>query len=166
MLTLRPTVALSRRLRLPSLGGVPNVPNRAADWCAHSFTADRFRYLFFCHTATLYPVITSARGVTDDASLIRAFQTAVRLALSTGSHAFLYERWIGPALSVQFAPISDRSLLSSINELICHAKYLLRRDELSAVELGAYLAETPMSFLGGNSPDLAFASFHPTPEPA
>jgi hypothetical protein len=114
---------------------MPVVTNPLSDWCAHEFQVSRWRYLIFCNTASLYPVVTEARGVTDEDTLIRRLLAALRLNLADGPHAFAYERWIAPGGDeVQWAPIPDRSVLGSINDLIFAAKWGLR-DGMSAVEL-------------------------------
>lgn len=157
MMTIRPTKMLARKLRLGAVpDAMPVVTNRVADWCAHEFLVSRRRYLIFCNTASLYPVVTEARGVTDEDTLVRRWQAALRLNLADGPHAFAYERWIAPCgAEVQWAPIPDRSVLGSINELIFAAKLGLR-DGMSPVELSGWLARTPLSVLGMNSPDRVF----------
>ncbi len=49
-----------------------------------------------------------------------------------------------------------RVILSSVNEMIFHAKYGLEHRDYSPVELSRWLAEIPMSAPGGNSPDRVF----------
>ena len=65
MLTIRPTKILARRLGIELPKAPPVVTNRVADWCAHEFRVARYRYLIFCNTASLYPVVMMATGVTD-----------------------------------------------------------------------------------------------------
>ena len=157
MLTIRPTKMLARRLRLGATAEImPVVTNRVADWCAHEFLVSRRRYLIFCNTASLYPVVTEARGVTDDDTLVRRLLAALRLNLADGPLGFAYERWIAPGgAEVQWAPIPDRPALGSINELVFAAKWGLI-DGKSPAELSGWLAQTPLSVLGMNSPDRVF----------
>ena len=54
---------------------------------------------------------------------------------------------------VQWAPIPDKAVLSSVNELIMQARYGMHK---SPIELSQWLAETPMKLLGYNSPDRVF----------
>ena len=157
MMTIRPTKMLARKLRLGAVpDAVPVVTNRVADWCAHEFLVSRRRYLIFCNTASLYPVVTEARGVTDADMFVMRLQAALRLNLADGPHAFAYERWIAPCeAEVQWAPIPDRSVLGSINDLIFAAKFGLR-DGKSLAEMSGRLAQTPLTVLGMNSPDRVF----------
>jgi hypothetical protein len=146
MLTIRPTLMLARRLRIDVPRTPPPVANRMADWCAHQFNV--------CHTVSLYPVITHARGVVDEASLIKRLIETLQLGLTGTELEFQYRRWIAPELAaVQWAPIPDRAILGSINELIYMAKVF---SDLSPVEIGKKLAHTPMKVLGWNSPDRVF----------
>jgi hypothetical protein len=67
---------------------------------------------------------------------------------------FHYRRWIEPeTMAVQWAPIPDKSVLSSINELILFARYGMDK---SPVELSRWLARTPMKTIGHNSPGRVF----------
>jgi hypothetical protein len=148
---------LARRLRIDVPRTPPPVANRVADWCAHQFNVGHTRYLMFCHTVSLYPVITHARGVTDEGSLIERLTEALKLNLTGAALAVQYQRWIAPAWTqVQWAPIPDRAILGSINELIYGAKVGAAWDQCSPVQLGLKLAETPMKVLGWNSPNRVF----------
>jgi len=157
MLTVRPTKTLARRLGFDVPQVPPLVANRVADWCVHEFRSGRFRYLIFCNTASLFPVVTHARGVVDDHTLIERLVSALKLMLVGGEVELQFQRWIEPELSeVQWAPIPDRAILGSINDMISMAKYALAQRDDSPVELSRWLAQSPMSVLGGHSPDRIF----------
>jgi hypothetical protein len=103
---------------------------------------------------SLYPLVTHSRGVTDESSLIRRCADTLEQQLTGTALEFQYRRWIAPALgAVQFAPIPDRAVLSSINELVLMSRHGM---DLSPAELGPWLAETPMKALGHESPDRVF----------
>ncbi len=123
----------------------------------HEFGIARCRHLIFCHTASLHPVVTYGRGVTDDALLIGRFIDALNLNLVGSELEFQVQRRIVPALGrIPWAPIPDRSVIGSINEPIFQAKVPAPRGEYSPVELGKMLAQTPLGILGMNSPERAF----------
>ncbi len=91
-----------------------------------------------------------------DRRLVRRLITTLWLNLADGPHRFAYERWIAPGgAEVQWAPIPDRMVLGSINDLIFAAKYGLVNGK-SPADLSGWLAETPISVLGMNSPDRVF----------
>jgi hypothetical protein len=128
MLTLRPTKMLAKRLGIAVPAVPPPVANRVADWCVHEFRDRGWRYLLFCHTATLYPLVIPARGVTDDDSLIKRSIEAMKTCLLGTELEFAFERWIVPELgAVQYAPIPDKAVLSSMNETIMRARSPARR---------------------------------------
>jgi hypothetical protein len=147
MLTIRPTKMLARRLGITLPEAAPVVANRVADWCVHDFRVGRYRYLIFCNTASLYPVVMLARGVTDDHRLIRRLLGGLQVCLVGTPMEFQFHRWI----------VSGKSILGSINDLILQARYGLENRDYSPVELSRWLAETPMSALGMNSPARVFA---------
>ena len=157
MLTLRPTKMLAKRLRIAVPAVPPPVANRVADWCVHEFRDRGWRYLLFCHTATLYPLVIPARGVTDDDSLIKRSIEAMKTCLLGTELEFAFERWIVPELgAVQYAPIPDKAVLSSMNETIMRARYRLEGE--APAELSRWLAVAPLKALGYESPDRAFRS--------
>ena len=148
---------LARRLAIALPQTPPPVANRVADWCAHEFRVGRYRYLIFCNTATLYPVVCHARGVADDHSLIERLAETLRLNLTGADLAHQFKQRIAPELAaVQWAPIPDRSILGSINEMIYMTTVALVEENKAPEELSRWLAETPMSALGGNSPKRVF----------
>ena len=157
MLTIRPTKMLARRLGIELPETVPVVANRVADWCVHEFRVGRYRYLLFCNTASLYPVVMLAKGVTDDQKLIRRLLGGLQVCLVGAKLELQFQRWIRPEpIATQWAPIPGKSILGSLNDLIVQARYGLESRDYSPVELSRWLAKTPMSALGGNSPDRVF----------
>jgi hypothetical protein len=159
MLTLRPTKMLARRLKLEVPAVPPPVANRVADWCAHEFTAQRYRYLLFWNTAAFYPVLVRGSGVRDDHDLIRRLEEGLKLVMGGTELEFHYQRWIAPEFGeVQSAPIPSRSVLGTMNDLMQMAKYYLEFRDESPVEISHRMAEAPLSALGMNSPDRAFRS--------
>lgn len=154
MLTLRPTKMLARRLRLEVPATPPPVKNRLADWCVHEYRDRGYRYLMLLNTASLYPLVTHARGVNDETSLIQRCIEAMNINFSGTDLEFQYQRFIVPELmSVQWAPIPDKAVLSSLSEMIMHSRYGLDK---SPVELSCWLARTPMKAIGYNSPNRVF----------
>lgn len=157
MLTIRPTKMLAKRLRLEVPSVPPPVANRVADWGAHEFRVGHYRYLIFFNTASLYPVLTHGKGVTDEHDLITRLADSVKLVMCGTELEFHYQRWIAPELGeVQFAPIPDRSIMGSMNDLISMAKYHLAYRDESPVELSLKLATSPMGIFGMNSPGEVF----------
>ena len=157
MITIRPTKVLARRLGITVPLVPPPVSNRVADWCAHEFRFSRYRYLIFCNTASLYPVVMLATGVTDGEKLMMRMLGGLQTCLKGGALEQQFQQQIlpaGPAL--QWAPIPDRSVLGSINELVFLAKCFLEARGDGPEELSRRLAHTPMMAMGGKSPEWIF----------
>lgn len=157
MLTIRPTKMLAKRLGIEVPPVPPLVTNRVADWCAHEFRVSRHRYLIFCNTASLYPVVMMASGVTDGPKLAARLMGGLQTCLRGGEWESQFQRRIlveGPF--IQWAPIPGKALLGSINELVFAAKIGLQSREYGPEELSRWLAQTPMTVLGGKSPDRVF----------
>ncbi len=163
MLTLRPTKALAGRLDIQLPATAQPVTRPFADWCVHRFRAERFEYLVFVNTVSLLSVVTPARGVTDEGSLIERLVVSLREYCRFSGREFLFEQLIAPETgSVEFAPIGGRPLLSSINELVFHAGYHLAHGD-SPTAASERLNEIPMKFAKMNSPGRAFAAMAAAP---
>lgn len=148
---------LARRLGIELPKAPPVVTNRVADWCAHEFRVSRHRYLFFCNTASIYPVVMMATGVTDGPKLAARLLGGLKTCLRERDlEAQFHHRIIVEGPFVQWAPIPGKSILGSINELVFAAKLGLESGEYSPEELSRWLARTPMKVLGMNSPDRVF----------
>ena len=136
---------------------MPETTNWVADWCVQDFSAGRIRYLLFVNTASLYPVIVHARGLNSLDRLVNAFETGLRQTLQGTLAENHLKRWILPELSkVELGRIPGRSLLGSTNDFIRMAYFHLHEDGLSLEETSRELAQAPMSYLGGKSPDRVF----------
>lgn len=148
---------LARRVGVDVSSTIPTIVNRAADWCAHEFRAGRFRYLMLCHTASLYPIVAPLQGVTDAPSFVGRAKEMLRQTLTGGVLGNIHEERIGPEWGeVRYAPIPDRAVLGSMNDLIHAARFGLTEQGLRVEDLPAWLAETPLSILGMNAPDRVF----------
>lgn len=157
MLTIRPTKMLARRLGIEVPSALPEVTNRVADWCAHEFKVSRVRYLIFCNTASLYPVVMKAAGVTDGMELAARMMGGLQTCLIGGDLAAQFEQRILTEMPlVQWAPVPGRSILGSINDLVFQAQCGIEDGVEGPLELSRWLARNPMSVLGMNSPDRVF----------
>jgi len=163
VLTLRPTKVLAGRLDIQLPATTQPVTRPFADWCVHRFRAERFEYLIFVNTVSLLSVVTAARGVADEGALIERLVTALREYCRSSGRDLQFEQLIAPETgSVEFAVIGERSLLSSINELVFHAGYHLAHGD-SPMAVSDRLNEIPMKFVEMSSPGRAFAAMAADP---
>lgn len=158
VLTVRPTKMLARQLGINMPAELPPVSSRVADWCAHSFTFGRRRWLVFCNTASLYPVFAHAWGVNDGESLVRRLGGMVNQVLQENGHADQAKRFESELSVVQWAPIPGRSVLGSMNDLVYLAGAWLDDPAIAPAILSSKLGQTPMSALGMNHPAQALAT--------
>jgi hypothetical protein len=150
---------LARRLGIELPDRMPEVRDRLADWCVHEFRAGRRGYLLLCHTGSMFPVVALLRGVTDGTGLKQRMVEALRDTLTGPVLGPLFSKDIEPRLAeVQFAPVPDRSVTGTMNDLIFAAKVGLN-EGMSVPELSPWLAVTPLSILGMNSPDRVIGRF-------
>jgi len=157
MVTIRPTKMLARQLgiTLPKLP--PPVPDRIADWCAHSFATGDQNWLVFCNTTSLYAVFAKADGVTDGESLARRLGGMVLQVITANGFSTQARAFKAALTEYQWAPIPDRSVLGSINELIYLADPLFDDPHLTPGSLAERVSNAPMSAIGMNSPKKVFA---------
>lgn len=158
MITLRPTKTLARQLRISLPAVPPPVPSRVADWCAHIFEWHDGPMLIFCNTASLYPVLASANNVSDGESLARRVGGMVPRVLKENGFLAQMKCFEAELTDFQFAPVPDRSVLGSINELLLLAQAHLGDSRLNPWTLSQRLGKTPMSALGMKNPARALAS--------
>lgn len=156
MLTIRPTKMLAKKLGIILPDSPPPVASRLADWCVHEFSFERQRWLMFCNTASLYPVVAKGRGVVDGETLGRRLGGMLGEVLKENGSP---SQWalIEPQLhEAQWAPIPGRSVLGVINEMIFLACAHLEDKSMTPAKLAHRLAKTPLTTLGMNSPDRVF----------
>jgi hypothetical protein len=165
VLTIRPTKMLAKRLRLEVPAAIPVVTNRLADWCAHEFRLGRYRYLMFCNTASLYPVVMQATAVTNGLKLVARMMGGLQTCLKgDGLEKIFRERIVTEMPEMQWAPIPGPSVLGSMNDLIYMAKCQLADGVDSPERLSLRVAGTPLSIHGMNSPENVFRKLGGLPE--
>jgi hypothetical protein len=136
--------------------------NPYTDWSAHLFTADRMQYLIITNTASLYSIISYARGMTDMDSFIKYSLGYMAEYLSGDGFGFQFRRLIVPnAKETVFSKLLDRRVISSINELIRIAKFYLIEDGLSPFDASQGINDIAMSCINYDKPKEAFIKMKP-----
>ena len=149
---------LARELGISLPATPPVIPSRIADWCVHRFRYGRKNWLIFCNTASLYSICAGASGVTDGESLARRAGGMIPLVLGKNSFGSQAEKFTAELTEFQWAPIPDRSVLGSMNDLIYMATGYLEDPEILPETLADKLGKTPMSALGMNHPTRVFGT--------
>ena len=137
---------LNAKLKAGTLAALPLDENPLADWSSHLFTADRTRYVIVCNTKSLYSTVMYAKGITNENTFIIRALSCVREFMQDDGHASAYERIIAPAsASVRFTSALNRSVTSSLNDLVYVASVWLTEGEISPHDVGFKLNITPFS---------------------
>ncbi len=157
VLILRPTLELATRLKLDPLCDLPLAGQPIADWCVRDFKCGRIAYLMFSNTVSLFSFVTPRRGVTNAKSLRTTFATAIHQNLDRVEHGQQHASGILAALTdCQFSRCYDRSVISSINDLMQMTKVHLEYGDTIAM-ITPRLNQTPMSLLNMDHPARRFA---------
>ncbi len=154
-MVFRFTKNAAKKLKLPPLTTVGPSPDLFYEWFVNVFhTSQRYKYFIITNAATLYSVIIHGKGVVDDSILYRDFFSMLELLLKDNECEFIYKRFIEPNKNgMTLSNTNNRSILSSMNDLIINSKYALDQDGLSPFEASKEINEMPMGFIHMESPD-------------
>jgi hypothetical protein len=126
---------LSEKIKAGTLAALPLHDNPLTDWSAHLFRAGRTQYILLSNTQSLYSLMISGKGITNDSQFIGSALSGIRESMQGDGQGAAYERFIAPASgSVQFAKALNRSVTGSINDMTQHAAFWLTEGELSPFE--------------------------------
>jgi hypothetical protein len=146
----RSSQKLNAKIKAGPFGALPLGENAFADWSAHLFTADRTQYIILSNTKSLYSTLLYGAGITYDGRFINRALDSIREFMEGDGQAFAYHRFIVPSCgTVRFAKALNRSVTSSINDLIFHATVWLTEGEMSPYDVGFKLNDIPFSSLAG-----------------
>jgi len=149
----RLTHKLAKKIGIVRLKFLPLNCNPYIDWTAHLFTAERVQYIVVTNTTSLYSLVMCGRGITDDNEFIQRTLSFMRDIMTDNGCEFIFRRLIVPHTGrIRFSKATNRRVIGSMNELIFEAKLYLVERQLSPFETSRKINETPMSYLGYNSP--------------
>jgi hypothetical protein len=153
---------LARKIREADLPSAPLDPNPFADWTARLFIAERTQYILASNTASLYSAVFYGKGITDDNRFIHGVIDSIRDIMRHDGLDQAYERCLAPETGqALFSKTINRSVISSMNEMIFRAKWHLADDEMSPFDVALRLNETPMSYVKYRYPRDVFAAMAP-----
>ena len=137
---------LAAKLKVTPTKVLPLDENPFADWSGHVFTADRTQFVIVTNTASLYSTVLCGRGIPSDSHFIERSLSSLREFMEDDGLSFIYQRLIAPGSStVQFSKALNRSVTSSMNDLIVHAKMWLTEGALSPHDTAFKLNDIPFS---------------------
>jgi len=156
---IRLSQKLGQKIKESPTRTLPLDANPLADWSAHVFTADRAQYVLLTNTAALYSALIHGAGITSDNRLFDRGREALRELMTYDGLEFLYMRLVAPTTeTVRFSKSLNRSVTSSMNDLVRVAKLMLIQDKLSPYDVALRLNEMPMSAIRYANPREALKS--------
>lgn len=119
----RLTQKLARKIKVEPVDARPPHENPLLDWTANLFMVSRRQCILLTNSRTLYSVVFRGKGVSDEKTFVGQSMTALDQCLTHDGILGLYDAEMEPALgSPEFCKASDRSVLSSMNQLVFYAK--------------------------------------------
>ncbi len=154
---MRITAKLGKKIGHTPSQVLPLAANPFTDWTANVFFAERTQYIIITNTATLYSGVMYGKGVTDNSIFLQRVMNTLFDTLHSDGFGFIFERLIAPdASKVFFSKSLSRAVTGSMNDLIFQARCCLVDADLSPFDLSFRLNETPLSYIGHDSPREAF----------
>ena len=141
---------LNSTIKAGSLVDLPLDDNPFADWSAHLFAIGRTQYILVSNTKSLYSTMMPAKGINDEDTFIERTLENLREFLADDNQQAIFRQFIAPATGkVQFAKALNRTVTSSMNELILSATAWLE-DGISPYEVGFRLNTVLLSAIAPN----------------
>ena len=151
---LRLSQKLNSKIKAGKLGEVPLDENPFADWSAHLFVVNRTQYIILSNTASLYSCVMHGKGSSNDGRFIERAHSTIREFMEADGMSEIYQRFVAPSSeNVMFAKAFNRSVTSSMNELVRFATDLLMEDELAPHEVGFKVNNFLLSAIATCKPD-------------
>ena len=149
---------LSQRLNQKIKAGIPDVlplhENPFVDWSCHIFPANRSQYILLCNTKSLYSCVMPAKGITNQKRFAENAMNCVRDFTADDANQWAFRKFIAPEYeTVQFSKAFNRSVTSSMNQLIEYAQDLLIEDEMHPHEVGFKLNDFLLSSIAEKKSD-------------
>lgn len=151
---MRLTQKLAKKVKVGLTESLPLHPDPLADWSANLFTMQRYQFIMFTNTATLYSAVIRGAGVNDGESLVAGGLQAVRAQmLYDGFPITFYDDFIAPhGQRLEFSKSANRAVLGSMNDGIHLARAFLIEPSATLLDGGEAVNRAPMSVLGMGRP--------------
>ncbi len=121
---------LNTKIKAGPLAEVPPEEPPFCDWSAHLFLVGRTQYILVSNTKSLYSTVILGKGINDSGTFIERALESLRKSLADDNQQLVFSRFIAPGAStVRFAKSLNRTVTSSMNELILNATAALEDGE-------------------------------------
>ncbi len=137
---------LNQKIKTGTLEVQPLHQNPFADWSCHIFPANRRQYILLSNTKSLYSCVMLAKGVTNQKQFAKNALNCIRDFTADDAHQLAYRKFIAPENETdQFAKSLNRSVTSSMNQLVVCAQSLLIECQMPPHEVGFKLNDFLLS---------------------
>jgi hypothetical protein len=148
---------MAKKIKESPTGSCPPAANPYTDWTAHLFTAERAQYVILTNTASLYSIVSYARGMTDFSRFMDYSLNFMAEYMCADGCEFQFRRLIAPeAKEVIFSKSTDRRVIGSMNDLVRISKWYFIERQVSPFEASQAINEMPMSSIGFKNPKEVF----------
>ncbi|WP_291174461.1 GIY-YIG nuclease family protein [Gimesia sp.] len=150
----RLTQKLNQKIKTGTSEALPLHQNPFADWSCHIFPANRHQYILLSNTQSLYSCVMPAKGVTNQKQFAENALNCIRDFTSYDAHQWAYRKFIAPEMEkVQFSKALNRSVTSSMNQLVDCAQGLLIECQMTPHEVGFKLNDFLLSAIAEKKSD-------------
>lgn len=145
---------LKQKIKIGTLNASPLDRNPFGDWSCHIFPANRRQYILLCNTKSLYSCVMPAKGITNQKVFAEKAVDSIRDFTADDANQWAFRKFIAPEFkTVQFGKALNRSVTSSMNQLIEYAQDLLIVDAMSPHEVGFKLNDFLLSAIAAKKSD-------------
>ena len=145
---------LKQKIKTGTLDVHPLNRNPFGDWSCHIFPANRRQYILLCNTKSLYSCVMPAKGITNQKVFAEKAVDCIRDFTADDANQWAFRKFIAPEFkTVQFGKALNRSVTSSMNQLIEYAQDLLIENAMSPHEVGFKLNDYLLSAIAEKKSD-------------
>ena len=145
---------LNQKIKTGTLEALPLHENPFADWSCHIFPANRRQYILLSNTKSLYSCVMPAKGITNQKRFSESAMNCIGDFTADDAQQWAFRKFIVPeSETVQFSKALNRSVTSSMNQLVECAQILLIKDQMSPHEVGFKLNDFLLSAIAEKKSD-------------
>lgn len=160
---LRLSHNLNQKLKTGKLNALPLHQNPFADWTCRLFFANHRQYIILSNSKTLYSCVMPGKGNANQTQFAKNALNCIRDFTAVAGRQAAFQKFIAPeGETIQIAKALNRSVTSSMNQLVECAEYLLIEQQLPLDEVSFELNDFLLSSLvekksdGYDTPENAF----------
>lgn len=140
----RLTTKLAKKIKESPESAAPLDGNPFIDWAATLFTINRHQYILITNRESLLSWVFYGSGVPEGHQFILKALTGIRECMEEYGFEFIYETQIVPNTGrIRFSKVGDRKVNGVMVDLVKHAQYYNRMEDLVPCEIAMRLNKIP-----------------------